>query len=773
MMFTHVALLLGLLALVPFAVLLWWGRAHVFVAQQALRLPTLRLLESPSTSVLPSHLWLSLLCRVLAACLLILAAANPLWLGDFEPPRKEGRAVMVLVDSSLTMTLEDLDPKARLTRMEATQDFLRQWIQDRPQNAFGLIVFGSSAAVLSEPTLDQSLSLAQLSRIQIGTLGNNTALGDALGLAMQALAASPSLQQQPAIVLVSDGEESNSGSLSPLEAVSVARDRGVPIHTIQFGAPVTRPATQPSLDEISALTGGRSWRVSRATEFKDVFQSLDALTPLLELPPTRAPSLWLAPWLVLASGLLALLGFAVGRDRTSGLVDASLRAWSLTQASDVSPWTSRLRGVLWVVVMLLCLLAWFDMKPASSAHTDLEQKKVVAILNLFEPSAAVRQAHRLALLTFSKDHPEAHVAVVVASNTPGLALPLAADRSALERVLSQLVTHRDALVERVMGEGMDPLQGLHLARARAQAYAAELGGADVLEVDTNMLSAALAPSNRGASDARAGEGVTRWQWWLLGAGLVLLLATAPMRRWSFRSEAASWCVVLCVLGLTLGHATLIAAELTGPQRPPAASSLEERRTARDAFDLGLRSLTERNPEAAIRSFERALGLGSAEMNQAAQFNLALAWSHHQNWDLARDVWLHYLKHHPDDLSAKQNLDYVLKRRAAAMAGKGSQTDLRGRRGTASMGEVQVDGYGATEADLHRADSNSRQGPLKSLSPPARAGDSSDSAGRRLSPARTWPMPPEAAREASMKLDRLADDQVSLFKGLLAQPGVLP
>ena len=138
--------LLGLLALAPFWGWVWFKRQHMFTARERLRLPTLHLLDSHLTSAFPLKLWISIILRGLAATLLILAATDLSLLGRQMPGGQQGRPVMLLVDSSLTMTLEDLDPSARVTRMEATQAFLREWIEARPQNAFGLITFGSSAA---------------------------------------------------------------------------------------------------------------------------------------------------------------------------------------------------------------------------------------------------------------------------------------------------------------------------------------------------------------------------------------------------------------------------------------------------------------------------------------------------------------------------------------------------------------------------------------------------------------------------------------------------
>jgi Ca-activated chloride channel family protein len=751
--------LLGLLALAPFWGWVWFKRQHMFTARERLRLPTLHLLDSHLTSAFPLKLWISIILRGLAATLLILAATDLSLLGRQMPGGQQGRPVMLLVDSSLTMTLEDLDPSARVTRMEATQAFLREWIEARPQNAFGLITFGSSAAVMLEPTTDQTLVRSELSRIQIGTLGDNTALGDALGLALQALARVPNAQQQPAVVVVSDGEQSNSGSLSPLEAVAAARKQGIAIHGIQFGSPAGRPIDQPSLDEISALTGGQYWQVSRATDLKQVLSDLDGLTPLMDLPPQRAPSVWLSPWLVFASGLIAALSFLLQRNRTRDLIDPKLRAWSLVRSDGRPRWRHGVTVGLWIAAGLLGLVLVYLMEHELPQQSDLGSRPVVAVLDLFEPSAAKRQAHRLALLQFAKDNPEAGIAVVVAANSPGLALPLAQDRRALERMLSQLTTHREALVERVMGEGMDPTQGRKLAIARAQRYASLLGDGLVLEVNTEMLANALA-DQPGRRDSEANEQrADSWQWVACGLALLVLLASVPTSLGSL--------VIGLVLTSLIMSGGLQAAELTKPMPRPLQAS--DRVPVEQAFDQGLARLASQSHASAVVSFERVLTLASPAFSQAALFNLALAWSHQQRWDVAQAAWENYLRHNPQDTAAQQNLNYVLGRRAAARAAAGAQTDLRGRRGTAAMGQVQIDGYGATEAELNREDPVTQpQAQSASARLPDRAVTAQPSSARPLEAARRWVISEDAARNATVKLDRLPEDTATLLKGLLSQ-----
>lgn len=250
--------------------------------------------------------------QLLAAALAVLALARPQEVGAWVQPPPEGRDIALVVDTSLTMSLEDFRQEGQgVSRMAMLKAVLGDFVQRRQADRFSLAVFGSEAATLTPPTFDREHLVAQLRRLQVGALGDNTALGDALGLALAPL---QSGRLPPVMVLVSDGEPSNSGDMTPAEAVAVARQLGVAIHTLQVGAPAgpasvtptTAPAddVQPSLADIARLTGGRHW-VARSTEaVREVMQDIDRLAVTLQPPPTEREH---REWFVLPLGLSVLL----------------------------------------------------------------------------------------------------------------------------------------------------------------------------------------------------------------------------------------------------------------------------------------------------------------------------------------------------------------------------------------------------------------------------------------------------------------------------------
>lgn len=260
----------------------------------------------------PPSPYLPLALHVLAFLLLIVALAQPRQIGAWIAPPPEGRDIALVIDTSLTMSIDDFTlQNQKATRLSVLKEVLGRFIRQRSADRFAILAFGSEAALLTPPTFDHQHVLAQLNRMQVGMAGDNTALGDALGLAVK------HLQQQklrPAIILVSDGEPSNTGDMTPAEAVAVARQLGVAIHTLQIGSnlfaagrvPVEEKDPQPDLADIARITGGQHWFVRSTDDAQAVVKDIDRLEKTLARPARdREVREWY--WLPLSAAVVCML----------------------------------------------------------------------------------------------------------------------------------------------------------------------------------------------------------------------------------------------------------------------------------------------------------------------------------------------------------------------------------------------------------------------------------------------------------------------------------
>ncbi len=261
--------------------------AGVLLNHPALPLAAVGQLSAPS-------LRRPLLLRGLAFVLLVLALAQPRQVGDWITPPPEGRDMVLLIDTSLTMSIRDFRQGDReVERMTVLKDTLTRFIEGRAGDRFGVIVFGSEVATLTPPTFDRAHAIAQIQRLQVGMAGPDTALGDALGMALKQVR---TRRLRPAVILVSDGADNNAGTLTPAESLAVARQAGVAIHTLQFGSDpfaagraarggnVAVPDPQPDLVDLARLSQGRHFAIASADDAVRVIRAIGQLEPTLPRP---------------------------------------------------------------------------------------------------------------------------------------------------------------------------------------------------------------------------------------------------------------------------------------------------------------------------------------------------------------------------------------------------------------------------------------------------------------------------------------------------------
>jgi Ca-activated chloride channel family protein len=252
-----------------------------------------------------------------AATALALAAVGIAWLGAAGPRRSShrnvpsvGRDLVVLLDLSASMA----GPTRQENGFAAAQHAVQRLAELRRDDRLGLVAFGGRAAVLSPLTRDHTTFLALASSLAPATLGKETAIGDALAVALEQLR--DTRRGSAGIVLVSDGAN-NAGALDPATAAEAAADRGIPVSTVAVGAePGTGTifqANESLLREVARRTGGEFVRARDGEALTAAFEHLAALeasiapagTAHMDRPQRRTRTLGRA--LLLAAALAELI----------------------------------------------------------------------------------------------------------------------------------------------------------------------------------------------------------------------------------------------------------------------------------------------------------------------------------------------------------------------------------------------------------------------------------------------------------------------------------
>ena len=237
--------------------------------------------------------------------LLLVAAARPVWIGEPIELPNSGRDLMLAVDISGSMRIEDMQVgQVVARRINAVRQLGADFIERRSGDRLGLILFGSNAYVQSPLSFDTSTVKRFLLEAQIGFAGQETAIGDAIGLAVKRLKERPA--ESRVLILLTDGQDTAS-SVKPLDAAKLAGSLGIRIYTIGIGADeMTLPGlfgssfgsrqVNPSaeldeagLQEIARITGGQYFRARNPQELANIYQLLDQLEPVEQEVATYRP----------------------------------------------------------------------------------------------------------------------------------------------------------------------------------------------------------------------------------------------------------------------------------------------------------------------------------------------------------------------------------------------------------------------------------------------------------------------------------------------------
>jgi Ca-activated chloride channel homolog len=234
--------------------------------------------------------------RWLSVALLLVAMLRPQTGRTSTQVDTEGIDIVLVLDTSGSMQALDLDAQERViarrrNRLEVATEVVQRFVQARPSDQIGLVVFGTHAFTQCPLTLDHGIVATFLERVEIGMAGEETAIGDALGVALKRLQDSEA--RSKVIILLTDGR-SNAGALGPLTAAEIAQTLGIKVYTIGAGARGQAPflvetrlgpqviyenveIDEETLGRIAELTGGAYFRAEDEAALQTIYQQIDQL----------------------------------------------------------------------------------------------------------------------------------------------------------------------------------------------------------------------------------------------------------------------------------------------------------------------------------------------------------------------------------------------------------------------------------------------------------------------------------------------------------------
>ncbi len=230
--------------------------------------------------------------------LIVAALARPQWVGEPISHDIAARDMMLAIDVSGSMNQPDFQTadKQMLQRLDGVKQVVQAFIARRKGDRIGLILFGTRAYVQAPFTQDLRTIQSLLDQTAVAMAGEQTAIGDAIGLTIKTFEKSKAEQRM--LVLLTDGNDTAS-RVPPAHAAEVARQRGVTIYTIGVGDPAASGENRVDLQtlrDVASTTGGRFFRAENGAELETIYGDIDKLAPVKVQTESWRPKLPLFHW---------------------------------------------------------------------------------------------------------------------------------------------------------------------------------------------------------------------------------------------------------------------------------------------------------------------------------------------------------------------------------------------------------------------------------------------------------------------------------------------
>jgi len=312
-----------LLLLMPLPFLVYWlPKKNNERANAALIMP--QLIESTAVDISsPSNKKAPLIILCVCWLLSVLSLSQPQWLGDAIDIPTKGREMMIAVDLSGSMQIEDMSLRgSTVNRLDMLKVVLGDFIERRVGDRLGLILFADDAYMQTPMTFDRKTVKQMLEESVLGLVGRKTAIGDAIALAVKRFDAKQ--KSNKVLLLLTDGQNT-AGKILPEQALELAIAKGITIYSIGIGADVmlqeslfgtrrVNPSSdldEKTLTKLAEQTGGKYFRAKDSQGMQQIYQLLDQLEPIDQEQQQMRPLTALYYWPLALALLISMLYFIV------------------------------------------------------------------------------------------------------------------------------------------------------------------------------------------------------------------------------------------------------------------------------------------------------------------------------------------------------------------------------------------------------------------------------------------------------------------------------
>src|SRR5215469_3332185 len=304
-----------LLLMLPLPILAWWLLPPYPARQASVQVPFFDRLaaatgQTPQQgAVVRRRRAAQMIVAILVWILIIVALAWPQWVGDPLTREVSARDLILAVDISGSMDQRDFRTAdgQMLTRLDGVKRVIKDFIARRQGDRIALILFGTEAYVQVPFTQDLQTAEQLLEQTEVGMAGQQTAIGDTIGLAIKSF--ENSTAKQRLLVLLTDGNDTAS-RVPPEHAADIAHQNNVVIYTIGVGDPAASGENRVDLGVLKAVastTGGQFFRAEDGAQLQAIYADIDRLAPAKLQTLSWRPKLPLFQWPLGAAVIVSLL----------------------------------------------------------------------------------------------------------------------------------------------------------------------------------------------------------------------------------------------------------------------------------------------------------------------------------------------------------------------------------------------------------------------------------------------------------------------------------
>jgi Ca-activated chloride channel family protein len=301
--------------LLPLPILAWWWLPPYRARQASVQVPFFDRLAAATGqvpqrgAVVLRRRAVQMIVAALVWVLVVAALARPQWVSNPVTRDVSARDLVLAVDISGSMDQRDFrTPDGQmLTRLDGVKRVIGDFIARRHGDRIALILFGTRPYVQVPFTQDLDTAQQLLDQTQVGMAGQQTAIGDTIGLAIKTL--ENSAAQQKLLILLTDGNDTAS-RVPPEHAADIARQNDIAVYTVGVGDPAASGENRVDLGVLKAVastTQGQFFRAEDGAQLQAIYADIDRLVPAKLQTLSWRPKLPLFQWPLGAAVIIALL----------------------------------------------------------------------------------------------------------------------------------------------------------------------------------------------------------------------------------------------------------------------------------------------------------------------------------------------------------------------------------------------------------------------------------------------------------------------------------